>query len=193
VYVELLETTSFYQFLVQIDRDLAEQTRQSGCRFCGQRVHSACYARRPRGVPEGIEPGPEFPICYSFCCRAEGCRRRHRAPSVRFLGRKVYLATVVLLVTAMRQGPSPRTVSELSRLFGADRRTLVRWRRWWQAIFPGSDLWRREAGQFTPSVEVGQLPQSLIAAWTTGTVRDQILGVLKFLSPLGTKLFDGQC
>jgi len=112
---------------------------------------------------------------------------------VRFLGRKVYLAAVVVLATAMRQGPSPRAVSELGRLFGADRRTLVRWRRWWQAIFPRSDFWRREAGGFMPSVDVGQLPRSLIAAWTTGTLRDQIQGVLKFLSPMGSKLFDGQC
>ena len=193
MYVELLRDSSFYHFLVQIDRDLAEQVRRSGCRFCGARLHSACYARSPRGVPQGVHPGPGLPICYSFCCSAEGCRRRHRAPSVRFLGRKVYLAAVVVLATAMRQGPSPRAVSELGGLLGVDRRTLVRWRRWWQAVFPGSDLWRREAGRFMPSVDVAQLPRSLIAAWTTGTVGERILGLLNFLSPMGARIFDGQC
>ena len=45
-------------------------------------------------------------------------------PSVRFLGRKVYLAAVVILVSAMQQGPSAWRVHELSELFGADRITV---------------------------------------------------------------------
>ena len=35
-------------------------------------------------------------------------------PSVRFLGRKVYLGAVVILISAMRQGPTPRRFLELS-------------------------------------------------------------------------------
>ena len=42
--------------------------------------------------------------------------------SVRFLGRKVYLGAVVILISAMREGPTPRRVHELARLFGVDRR-----------------------------------------------------------------------
>jgi hypothetical protein len=47
--------------------------------------------------------------------------------SVRFLGRKAYLGAVVILISAMRQGPTPRQVHELSTLFGVDRATVARW------------------------------------------------------------------
>ena len=64
------------------------------------------------------------------CCNQEGCRKRVTPPSVRFLGRKVYFAAVIILVAAMRQGPTPRRVQELRRLFGdLDARTIARWRR----------------------------------------------------------------
>ena len=68
----------------------------------------------------------------SFCCDRDGCRKRVTPPSVRFLGRKVYLGAVVILVAAMRQGPSPRRVRELSSLFGVDRRTIARWQVFWR-------------------------------------------------------------
>jgi hypothetical protein len=48
-------------------------------------------------------------------------------PSVDFLGRKVYLGAMVILISAMRQGPTPRGVRELSTLFGVDPATIARW------------------------------------------------------------------
>ena len=60
-------------------------------------------------------------IRLSFCCDRDGCRKRTTPPSVRFLGRKVYLGAIVILISAMRQGPSPRRVRELSARFGVDR------------------------------------------------------------------------
>lgn len=189
MYLDIIRDASFYQFLIQIDHDLAEQTRRSGCRFCGAALHSACYARKPRGMPLGIDAGPAFVVCYSFCCSADGCRRRHRAPSVRFLGRKVYLAAVVTLLTAMRQGPSPRTVRELCALFGADRRTLCRWRRWWQATFANSDFWRRAAARFMPPVDTSHLPQALIDRFTARMLQQRVFDLLRFLSPIGSASF----
>ena len=53
-------------------------------------------------------------------------------PSVRFLGRRVYLCAIVVLISAMRQGPTPRRVSELSKLFGADESTIARWQTFWR-------------------------------------------------------------
>jgi len=184
MYASCLRESSFYTFLLQIDRDLAEQARRSRCRFCGAALHSACYPRKPRGLPAEVDPGPEYGLCFSFCCSAEGCRRRHGAPSVRFLGPKVYLGVLVLLLAAMRQGATPRTARELQRLFGASLRTLARWRRWWQAIFPQSDFWKRMRGRFTPPVCEGDLPQSLAARFTGDAPRDRIVQVLKFVSGL---------
>jgi hypothetical protein len=185
----LLRDASFYQFLEQIDVDLADRARQQPCRFCGNRLHSANYLRKPRGLPADFQPGPGFCICYSACCRAEGCRRRHRAPSVRFLGRKVYLGVVVLLISAMRQGPSPPTAKELRGLLGVDLRTLARWRHWWQALFPASDWWRRQRGRFFPPVVEARMPLSLLAAFTGGSLRERVLFLLTFLSPMATHFF----
>jgi hypothetical protein len=184
MYVSLLCDLAFYLFLLQIDRDHAEAVRRSGCRFCGAALHSACYPRRPRGVPAGIDPGPEFGVCFSFCCSADGCRRRHRAPSVRFLGRKVYLAAMVSLLTAMRQGPTPRSARQLRSHFGADRRTLVRWRRWWEAFFPRSDFWRRMRDRFLPPLLEADLPRSLIDRFTGHSLRDRVIAMLRFLRGL---------
>jgi len=63
-------------------------------------------------------------------------------PSVRFLGRTVYLGAIVILISAMRQGPSPRRVRELSRRFGADRRTIARWQVFWRDHFPRTPFWK---------------------------------------------------
>ena len=184
MYAGILCSAAFYLFLLQIDRDLAAEVRRSKCLFCGAALHSACYARRPRGVPAGVDAEPEFGVCFSFCCSAEGCRRRHRAPSVRFLGRKVYLAAMVSLLTAMRQGPTPRTARQLRSLFGADRRTLVRWRRWWQVLFPQGDFWRRRRDRFLPPVAEADLPRSLIDRFAGPGLQERVIAMLRFLGGL---------
>ena len=86
-------------------------------------------------------------------------------PSVRFLGRKVYLGAVVVLVAAMRQGPSPRRVRELSRLFGADRHTIARWRVFWSEHFPQTPFWKVARGRLVPAVEIAALPLALLEAF----------------------------
>ena len=186
MYCALLQDARLYAFLLQADQDLAESTGRSACRFCGGRLHSACYTRKPRGLPDGIDPGPAFPVRFSFCCSADGCRRRHTPPSVRFLGRKVYLSVMVVLLTTMRQGPTPRRVRELQGLFGADRRTLARWRAWWQTFFPSTAFWQRFKARFMPPVTEPELPQSLVARFGGDTRRDCIVRMLQFLAKWAT-------
>ena len=43
-------------------------------------------------------------IRLSFCCDRDGCRKRVTPPSVRFLGRKVFLAVAVILISAITKG-----------------------------------------------------------------------------------------
>ena len=62
-------------------------------------LHSARYRRKPRGRPAGL--GEEHDWRFSFCCARDGCRTRRTPPSFRFLGRKVYLATMVVLIAIM--------------------------------------------------------------------------------------------
>ncbi len=130
---ELHQTGGLWSFLSSVDKDLAECARRDGC-SCGGRLHCADYPRSPRS---GLAHLPdECRYRFSFCCDRDGCRKRVTPPSVRFLGRKVYLGVVVILVSAMRQGPAPRRVRELSNLFGVDRTTITRWRTFCATTFP---------------------------------------------------------
>ena len=175
---------SFWQFLFSVDRDLAHATRQQAC-SCGGCLHAANYPRKPRGCSEKLPP--EYGCRFSFCCDRDGCRKRVTPPSVRFLGRKVYLAAVVVLVSAMRQGPTPRRVRELSALFGADRRTIARWQVYWREQFPQSPFWKVARGRLSLMAEVVLLPLTLLDVFLRGDDPCRDWGrLLSFLSPITT-------
>jgi hypothetical protein len=171
-----------WSFLLSVDQDLAKCCRREGCP-CGGRLHVANYPRKPRGCVDRLPE--EYGNRLSFCCDRDGCRRRVTPPSVRFLGRKVYLAAVVLLMAAMRQGPSPRRVRELSKLVGADRATILRWREFWSDQFPKSRFWKVARGRLAPVFDVSVLPRSLLDCFIKG---DDPCGgwgkLLRFLSPI---------
>ena len=182
MYHDLLRDASFWLFLFSIDQDLAESTRQEACP-CGGRLHCANYPRKPRGGPDDLPEQYRFRL--SFCCNRDGCRKRMTPPSVRFLGRKVYLGAVVILISAMRQGPSPRRVRELSRRFGADRRTIARWQVFWRDHFPRTRFWRVARGRLVPAVKIVRLPRSLLEAFVhRDNHRQGWERLLRFLSPI---------
>ena len=106
-------------------------------------------------------------------------------PSVRFLGRKVYLGAIVILVSAMRQGPTPRRVRELSTLFGADRATIARWQAFWRDHIPQTPFWKVARARLRPVVDVALLPLSLLDAFLrTKNLYQDWRHLLRFLSPL---------
>jgi hypothetical protein len=182
MYHELPRDASFWTVLLKIDQNLAEKTRQEGC-SCGGCLHRANYPRKPRGG--GKELPQEYQLRLSFCCEREGCRKRVTPPSVRFLGRKVYLGAVVVLVAAMRQGPTPRRVRELSRLFGADRHTIARWRVFWSEQFPQTPFWKVQRGRLVPGGGITALPLALLEAFLRGDDPLEEWGrLLDFLSPI---------
>jgi hypothetical protein len=160
---DLLQDIGFWQFLLGVDEDLAQSCHQEGCP-CGGRLHRAKYPRKPRGVAAKHLP-KEYAWRFSFCCDRDGCRKRVTPQSVRFLGRKVYLGAVVILVAAMRQGPSPRRVRELSKLFKVDRRTIARWQVFWREVFPRTIFWKVARAQLVPVVEVVILPRAILEAF----------------------------
>jgi hypothetical protein len=183
MYHELLRDASFWAFLFTIDQDLAENHRNDGC-SCGGRLHGANYPRKPRGP--GNLPD-EYRFRLSFCCAQDGCRKRVTPPSVRFLGRKVYLGAVVILVCAMRQGPTPRRVRELTELFGASRRTISRWRVFWNEHFPKTTFWNVARARLVPVFEIVDFPRSLLESFVrVGDDRDGWGKLLRFLSPITT-------
>ena len=182
MYQNLLQDASFWRFLFSVDYDLAESARKEACP-CGGRLHCANYPRKPRGGPDDLPK--QYGCRLSFCCDRDGCRKRVTPPSVRFLGRKVYLGAVVVLVAAMRQGPSPRRVREISTLFGADRRTIARWQVFWSEHFPQTPFWKVARGRLVPAVEITSLPRSLLETFVRGDDQQQGWArFLRFLSPI---------
>ena len=178
----LLRDVDFWRFLLGIDWDSAEKAREKGC-SCGGHLHAAHYFRNPRGGPDGLSK--ESCVRLSFCCDRDGCRKRLTPPSVRFLGPKVYLLPVIFLAAAMRQGPSPRAMHELSVLFGADRRTIARWQVLWGEQFPQTRFWKVERARFVPVLDVATLPLSLLRAFfTSDDLRDDWERLLCFLAPI---------
>jgi hypothetical protein len=182
MYHDLPGAASFWSFLFAIDQDLAETARKNAC-SCGGRLHRADYLRKPRGTPLQL-PQPQR-VRLSFCCDRDGCRKRVTPPSVRFLGPKVYLGAVIIVISAMRQGPTPRRVRELSRRFGADRRSIARWQVFWREHVSQSPFWKVARARLAPVVEIVTLPYSLVNAFLDGDVGDAGWArLLRFLSPI---------
>jgi len=180
----LLQQVIFWTSLLSLDQGLAEEVRLGGC-SCGGVLHRADFRRKPRGGPPNLPA--EYGYRFSFCCNREGCRKRVTPPSVRFLGRKVYLHAVIILVAALRQGATPRRVRELSELFGADRRTIVRWQVFWKEQFPQTAFWKVARGFSLPLVNAASLPLELLRRFLHGHDSDPIPGwkkLLRFLSPI---------
>jgi hypothetical protein len=179
LYAEIFSNASFPDALLALDRELARETKQRGCPRCAGVLDVANYPRKPRGGP--FELDGEHGRRLSLCCRREGCRLRVTPPSVRFLGRRVYLSVAVLLCGVLRQGPTPWRVDALRRVVGADRRTLERWRRWWIERVGGSRVFEIGRADFMPPPEGSGLPQSLLDSFI-GTARERALHTLSWLA-----------
>jgi len=80
-----------------------------------------------------------------------------------FWGRRVYWASVLLVLTALRQGRDQGyTLEKLKALFGVTRQTLTRWLSYFRKIFPRSQAWRQLSGRLMPPVAEHELPKVLI-------------------------------
>jgi hypothetical protein len=172
----LLTDIKFLQQLVQIDQDLADQTRFQGCR-CGGALHQAHFPRKPRSCPSEVRD--DFAKRFSFCCAQ--CRRRMTAVSVRFLGRRVHLALAVVLLS--ERGPTPAAAMRLAQQLAVSPRTVARWRQWWRDSFPATALWQTMCGRFMPPPDMTLLPGVLLARFT-GDAYEAMRRLLVFLTPL---------
>jgi hypothetical protein len=103
---------------------------------------------------------------------------------VRFLGRKVYVGVVVVLVSAMMQGLSERRVKRLRQELEIDRRTLEHWREWWRGTFVQGGFWRAERGRFRRPV-IEKMPLGLVEAFGIRQ-SEGLMKLMKFLSPITT-------
>jgi hypothetical protein len=181
LYQSLLSDARFYDRLLDFDRDLAEQARSAGCGECDGALHSASYWRKPRGRACCV--GPEHDQRFSFCCARDGCRSRTTPASLRFLGRKVYLATVVVLVSMMQHGVTEGRLERLKEVISVDRRTVRRWLQWWRNAFTATAFWRNARAAFSPPVEQDRLPATLFERFRVEAA-ERLIALLRFITPI---------
>jgi hypothetical protein len=181
LYQSLLSDARFYDRLLDFDRDLAEQARSAGCGECDGALHSASYWRKPRG--RACRVGPEHDQRFSFCCARDGCRSRTTPASLRFLGRKVYLATVVVLVSMMQHGVTEGRLERLKEVISVDRRTVRRWLQWWRNAFTATSFWRNARAAFSPPVEQDRLPATLFERFRVEAA-ERLIALLRFITPI---------
>ena len=82
---------------------------------------------------------------------------------MRFWGRRVYWAPVLLLVSALRQGTSPVfTLERLKAFCGVWRSTVNRWQRYFRDLFAKSSSYRRLSGYLMPPIAADNIPRGLL-------------------------------
>ena len=198
MYATLLADSRFHDFLLGCDRDLADERQRQCCANCGARLDVANFNRKPRGRP--LKLGREHDRRFSFCCRRDGCRSRETPPSLRFLGRRVYVAAIVVLIAILQSGVSSSRLERLSAVIPVPPRTIARWRRWWRDKFPATPFWQIARARFMPPVEPERLPASLLdrflvmpeaccqlvmpEACLQHDERDRLVALLRFIGPI---------
>lgn len=179
-----LSSTSFFIGLLHLDIIIAEEWQTKSCRYCGSKLHVANFQRKPRG--HSCRVPADFTTRFSFCCSE--CRKRETPPSVRFLGRKIYLGAAILLTSALLGRKLPaKKLARLRAVVGADRRTLMKWKEWWATDFSTSEFWKityaRFAVTFNPTASI---PFNLLKLYqrTSRAIGDSVEKVLTLLLPL---------
>ena len=184
MYQSLLEDASLPGLLIRIDKDLAAREQEGRCRWCGGALHRADYPRRPRGL---FSVGTRHVRRISFCCAREGCRRRATPPSAVFLGRKVYPGAMVVLLAALRSGPTPKRAAKIEEVWGVSVRTLHRWREWWLESFVRSPFWRAVRARFSGRIREEELPLFLVEAFHVSDGVGRLVELLQWLSPVSRR------
>ncbi len=106
-------------------------------------------------------------------------------PSLRFWGRRVYWAPVVLLVSTVRQGKNPAvTLERLKGICGVWRTTVKRWQHYFLDIFTQQACYHRISGLFLPPIPHDQLPAALVERFYTGCGKDPVATLVNCLKAL---------
>src|SRR5262249_9187310 len=148
----------FFEGLVQEDERIVREVAACGCPVCQGRLHRADYPRKPRGALIAPE-GEAYMTRFSLCCAQEGCRKRATPPSVRFLGRRVYLGAVVIVASMFARLLTRR--AEHRRVTGVPARTTRRWLDWWRGAFLLTEVFVSIRARLV-GVAVDALPASIV-------------------------------
>jgi hypothetical protein len=160
--------TGFFQRLRELDFELFQETKGKPCPRCRGKLDTSHFPRKPRGL------GEQEDRRFSLCCRNEGCRHRVTPPSLRFLGRKVYSAWVVITVLEF--------AAELGLEAAICRRTLARWREYWRERLGEAHPFMRAArGVLPPGTSPTQLPGPLLPCFGFPSV-SSFIPILRFFT-----------
>lgn len=170
-----------FEELAKIDEKIVDQVAAGRCLVCGGPLHRSDFARKPRGALMAAA-GEEFVTRFSLCCGREGCRKRATPPSLRFLGRHVYLGAVVIMASVIAQALT--TAKAIREATGVPARTSRRWLSWWRGAFLLTDVFVNLRARLI-GVVVEELPASL-ASRLGDTVESRVRGLLHWLTPLTT-------
>jgi hypothetical protein len=150
----------FFTRLEDFDQRIASAVAAERCQHCDGPLHRSDYERKPRGGLLGVA-GEGSTRRHSLCCGKPGCRKRALPPSLRFLGRRVYLEVVVVLACVWAQVVA--NTREVVDGTGVPARTLKRWGAWWRVIFPSTRTRSGMDARFVPPPpDVTLLPRSLV-------------------------------
>jgi hypothetical protein len=171
----------FFAALLRVDEDILRQVAAGRCRTCGGPLHRGDYERKPRGAL--LAPaGAEFVTRFSLCCGREGCRKRATPPSLRFLGRRVYLGAVVVVASMLAHVIA--SAAEHRQVTGVPTRTTRRWLGWWCGPFVTTDVFVAVCAQLI-GVAVERLPASIVLR-LAGAPKEKVRAMLALLAPLTT-------
>ena len=182
---DIITDANFWQRLFKLDQLIADEVRASGCPHCGDVLHAAPYPRKPRGV-NAVELGKHYQSRLSFCCQRDGCRKRCTPPSVRFMGRKVYLSVIVTLICALEQVLTPQRRARLVDELDLWPQSFARWQRWWRVQIPATPHWQALCARLTPSSEIAVLPDVLLGQLYGDDLSCRIIRFSQLMMPLST-------
>lgn len=171
----------FFDRLTRVDEEIAQAVAAGDCPVCKGPLHRGDYERKPRGAllaPEGERSVTRF----SLCCGREGCRKRALPPSVRFLGRRVYVGAVVVMASVLAKA-FPRD-GEIRRQTGVPTRTVNRWLAWWNGPFLTTEVFVNICARLV-GVAIGQLPSSIVDR-LAGSLTEKVRTMLDLVAPLTT-------
>lgn len=144
--LQLLQSASFFDKLLEIDKELSDGLRLERCSSCGGPLHCASYERSAWGAAPLKEDGRRAATRFGLCCGH--CRQRALPPSVIFLGRRFYMCGVILVLTMAFQGrKSGHAVKKLQEQVGVSVKTLERWAAYFREDFPRRACWQRVRGR----------------------------------------------
>jgi hypothetical protein len=74
----------------------------------------------------------------------------------------------------------------LREIVSVSRRTVERWRIWWQEDFVRSSFWRGACGLLRKPVEERRLPLSLLDVFSIEDSKGKLIALLRFILPVTT-------